>query len=59
MLSRDEIDGLMREGAEAFASGMARDTCPYPITSAAFATWLRGFQNAAFGAQQLTNPRSM
>lgn len=59
MLSRDEIEGLMREGAEAFERGMDRDACPYPLVSAQFATWLRGFQNAAFGAAQLSNPRSM
>lgn len=59
MLSRDEIDRLMQEGAEAFECGMDRETCPYPLTSAQFASWLRGFQNAAFGAAQLSNPRSM
>lgn len=40
----------MREGAEAFEDGMTRDICPYPLTSAQFATWTRGYQNAAFGA---------
>jgi ribosome modulation factor len=50
VLSRDEIEQLMREGAEAFADGMAREHCPYPLTSAAFATWMRGYQNAAYGA---------
>lgn len=50
MLSREDIERLMREGAEAFEHGMRREDCPYPITSAAFATWTRGFQNAAFGA---------
>jgi ribosome modulation factor len=50
VLSRDEIEQLMREGAEAFENGMSRDDCPYPITSAHFATWTRGYQNAAFGA---------
>lgn len=59
MLSRDDIERLMGEGAEAFQCGMDRGQCPYPITSAQFATWLRGFQNAAFGAAQLSNPRSM
>jgi ribosome modulation factor len=58
MLSRDEIEQLMGEGAKAFEHGMSRDTCPYPITSAQFTTWLRGFQNAAFGAQQSSSPRS-
>ncbi|MGG1947094.1 Rmf/CrpP family protein [Trinickia sp. NRRL B-1857] len=50
MLSREEIERLMREGAAAFEDGMKRDDCPYPISSAAFSTWTRGYQNAAFGA---------
>lgn len=50
MLSREDIERLMREGAEAFEDGMTRDICPYPLTSAQFATWTRGYQNAAFGA---------
>ncbi|WAL81327.1 hypothetical protein OYT13_15860 [Pandoraea sp. XJJ-1] len=50
MLTREQIEELMREGAEAFEVGMARDSCPYPLMSAAFATWTRGYQNAAYGA---------
>lgn len=50
MLSREQIEELMREGAEAFEAGMSRDSCPYPLMSSAFATWMRGFQNAAYGA---------
>jgi hypothetical protein len=53
MLSREEIESLMREGAEAFERGMDWSTCPYSLTSAAFATWQRGYSNAAFGAAQL------
>jgi ribosome modulation factor len=50
MLTRDDIEMLMREGAEAFARGMGKGVCPYPLMSAAFATWMRGYQNAAYGA---------
>jgi hypothetical protein len=50
VLTREQIETLMREGAEAFEDGMARNSCPYPLTSAEFATWTRGYQNAAFGA---------
>ena len=50
MLSREQIEQLMRDGAEAFENGMTREDCPYPLTSAQFATWTRGYQNAAFGA---------
>lgn len=50
MLSREQIEQLMREGAEAFEDGMTRENCPYPPTSAQFATWTRGYQNAAYGA---------
>ncbi len=53
MLSRDEIEKLMREGAEAFENGMSRQNCPYRPLSAPFATWMRGYQNAAYGAAQL------
>lgn len=52
MLSRDEIEKLMREGAEAFESGMPSYACPYSFASANFATWMRGYQNAAYGAAQ-------
>lgn len=52
MLSRDEIETLMREGAEAFENGMTLGNCPYRLLSASFATWMRGYQNAAFGAAQ-------
>jgi ribosome modulation factor len=50
VLSREQIEQLMRDGAEAFENGMKRESCPYPLTSAQFATWTRGYQNAAFGA---------
>lgn len=52
MLSRDEIEKLMREGAEAFEHRMSAANCPYRLLSAPFATWMRGYQNAAFGAAQ-------
>jgi hypothetical protein len=52
MLSRDEIETLMREGAEAFENGMALGNCPYRLLSTSFATWMRGYQNAAYGAAQ-------
>lgn len=50
MLSRERIEELMREGAEAFQAGMSRQSCFYPLASAEFATWMRGYQNAAYGA---------
>lgn len=53
MLTREDIERLMREGAEAFERGMSKSACPYPMMSAAFATWMRGYQNAAYGAAQL------
>ncbi|MDR6393043.1 ribosome modulation factor [Paraburkholderia phenoliruptrix] len=53
MLTRQDIETLMREGSEAFERGMSKNVCPYPVMSAAFATWMRGYQNAAYGAAQL------
>ena len=53
MLSREQIEQYMREGNEAFERGMSESTCPYPLLSAPFCTWLRGYQNAAYGAAQL------
>jgi ribosome modulation factor len=53
MLSRDDIERLMREGAEAFDRGMGENACPYPMLSSAMCTWMRGYQNAAFGAAHL------
>ena len=50
MLTKEQIEQFMREGAEAFLDGMARENCPYPRMSAPAATWLRGYQNAAYGA---------
>lgn len=50
MFSREEIEALMRQGAEAFERGMSQSNCPYPLLSAPFATWMRGYQNAAYGA---------
>jgi hypothetical protein len=53
MLSREEIEMLMREGAEAFERGMESNACPYRMFSTEFGCWLRGYQNAAYGAAQL------
>jgi ribosome modulation factor len=53
MLSREQIETFMREGAEAFERGMSKGNCPYPVLSTPFATWMRGYQNAAYGAAQL------
>lgn len=53
VLSREEIETLMREGAEAFERRMRPLDCHYSRTSAQFATWMRGYQNAAYGAAQL------
>lgn len=53
MLSREEIETLMREGAEAFTRGMSENVCPYRMFSQEFGTWLRGYQNAAYGATYL------
>ncbi len=50
MLTKEQIEQFMREGAEAFEAGMSRENSPYPRMSAPAATWLRGYQNAAFGA---------
>lgn len=57
MLKREEIERLMREGAEAFLAGMKPTDCQYRPLSTEFATWLRGYQNAAFGASM--SQRSM
>lgn len=56
MLQRDEIEKLMRDGAEAFAHGMRLEMCPYPRMSDHAATWRRGYQNAALGARFITDP---
>lgn len=53
MLSREEIETLMREGAAAFERGMQQSACPYRTLSQQFLTWLRGYQNAAYGAAHL------
>lgn len=56
MLKREEIEELMREGADAWRAGMKASDCPYvPLTANAH-TWLRGYKNAAFGASM--NQRS-
>ncbi|WP_155634480.1 Rmf/CrpP family protein [Burkholderia stagnalis] len=54
MLKRDDIERLMRAGAEAFARGQDIGSCPHPLMSDAAATWRRGFQNAAYGARFVT-----
>lgn len=56
MLKREEIEELMREGAEAFLAGRQPSDCRYRPLSDAYATWLRGYNNAAFGASM--NQRS-
>lgn len=59
MLSRDDIEKYAAEGREAFEMGMRLDNCPYPQSSAMFTTWLRGYQNAAFGAQMGRDRRNL
>ncbi|RQS22422.1 Rmf/CrpP family protein [Burkholderia sp. Bp8995] len=54
MLKRDDIEKLMRAGADAFARGQHIGSCPHPLMSDAAATWRRGYQNAAYGARFVT-----
>jgi ribosome modulation factor len=58
VLSRDDIERYAAEGREAFEAGMKLEMCPYPLTSAAAHCWIRGYQNAQYGALQLRNARS-
>ncbi|KVP11975.1 hypothetical protein WJ85_17235 [Burkholderia ubonensis] len=51
MFKRDDIEKLMRAGAEAYARGQLIGSCPHPLMSDAAATWRRGYQNAAYGAR--------
>jgi ribosome modulation factor len=53
MLSREEIEQYAAEGREAFERGMRLDACPYHLTTAPAQCWLRGYQNAAYGAAHL------
>ncbi|PXW28244.1 Rmf/CrpP family protein [Paraburkholderia caballeronis] len=58
MLSREEIERYAAEGREAFERGMAVSHCPYPQNSSALLTWIRGYQNAAFGARFARSERA-
>ena len=53
MLSREEIEKLMREGSDAFLNRMSLFDCPYRISTQQFASWTRGYRNAAYGAAHL------
>ncbi|MBJ9695743.1 ribosome modulation factor [Burkholderia cenocepacia] len=59
MLKREDIDRLMRAGAEAFARDQRIESCPHPRMSDAAATWRRGYQNAAYGARFTTDPTAI
>ena len=56
MLKQEDIDQLMRAGAEAFSRGQRIDSCPHPRLSDLAATWRRGYQNAAYGERFATDP---
>lgn len=58
MLTREQIEAVMRDGATAFEAGLPRENCPYRQSHPAYDTWIRGYQNAAFGAamNQRSNP---
>ncbi|KKB61537.1 hypothetical protein WM40_22620 [Robbsia andropogonis] len=57
MLSRAEIEKAMSEGAEAYQSRMKRTNNPYPMFTDQHASWLRGYQNAHFGASLAASAR--
>lgn len=58
MLTREEIEQFAAEGREAFERAMRLDACPYHLSTARAHCWLRGYQNAAYGAAQLEKHRA-
>jgi hypothetical protein len=55
-LSKEEIEGTMQEGSQAFLAGHTSKDSPYSKYSDKGRLWLKGFANAFYGSMTFTVP---
>lgn len=49
-LTREDIESIMKEGAQAFTEGLDKDAVPYSKYTDNGRLWLRGYVNAEYGS---------